>query len=170
MNQETVHLNKEGEKTMTDLTPLLAVAKLLPLFKMAKSYVDEHMCYDDGHGCSHCGFSDRLHEAILETADLAPVSAELMQALDDLRWKPIESAPVGYENGKFNYVEFKGCSSSGAFSGTRIVSGYMDSAVDYKGRREPVHFYHYKLNITSWRPIKSLDDYPLVKAYLEGDV
>lgn len=84
------------------------------------------------------------------------------EALCDEGWRPIDSAPKGYDGEKFNYVLFKGYSKSGAFSGFVHISGFMDSD------RKPVHFYNYKLIITHWKPLESKAD-KIAQKFMEGD-
>jgi len=66
-------------------------------------------------------------------------------------WKPIETAPDGYDGKEFNYVLFRGYSKGRSFAHSVEVSGYM--GVDNDGKRVPIHFYAYKLVITHWAPI-----------------
>lgn len=62
-------------------------------------------------------------------------------------WKPLSTAPKGYDGGKFHHVLFRGTSKSNSFRGYAYVSGWM------AGQNEPVYWYSYKLNIDAWTEI-----------------
>lgn len=73
------------------------------------------------------------------------------QQQDPDGWRPIATAPKGYDGETWTYVLFKGYSKGKSFPGEVVVSGWMGTTHD--GKLAPVYDYAYKLVITRWRPM-----------------
>ena len=70
----------------------LEIAKqsiLMGALERAKSYVDEHMCYNDGRaGCHHCNLSDQLQEAMDHADDWAKPMLKVLQTAVEYKYLP----------------------------------------------------------------------------------